>query len=383
MACKDCVNLVVSAGKFALRCGKASYMFWELSNGKFSKSKGDLVRKLYGLSESEEFSHAKAEEVHAPESKIKYLEIEYVEGHSLQVDSADAHSAGSVQNEEMYVADNIVSDNVESLEQTKAGDVSMEQMENGNSHSEEEEAFVKIEMLDDPTDIDHKESVKKCSKKKKTSSAGFTCALCDMKFIGHKWYDKHMKSRHSSKCAELACSKCPKRFNKRYNLKEHENIHLPDDMRFIKCPECDRKYRTAASLRSHIRFVHTREGVCVCEECGKVFGDMCTLRYHKIVHVQQRLSQCTICPKTFKDITHLKKHMEIHSEEMHECPECGRQFNTKRRLFSLVIFLFFLFTFTLFCRLTFLASPHIWPCILLIRSTNVIYANLHSNVDMG
>lgn len=101
-----------------------------------------------------------------------------------------------------------------------------------------------------------------------------------------------------------------------------------------KCSECEKNYKSSAYLKAHIKFVHTKERICVCEECGKAFCDMSTLKSHKIVHVKERPNQCTLCPKAFKDISHLKKHMEIHTPDTHECPKCGRHFNTKRSLNS-------------------------------------------------
>lgn len=338
MACQDCLDLVLNVDKFALRCAKVSKMFWELSSGKFSEGKGDLVRQIYGLSESEDFSsvaRVKAEEVEEQISKLKYLEIELVD-QSEHVES-DVDCTGSVKNDEIYIEDSTGFDNVDIMEQMENSDVFSDgQYEEETPVSDQES--VRIEMLDeafDQTDIEYKEGPKRRSYNKKTIS-GLACLLCDMKFIGHKWYEKHMKTKHTPNGpVDFACSKCPKRFAYRYRLKEHENVHLPNDVRMIyKCQECEKIYKSHACLKAHTKFVHTRERLCVCEECGKAFADVSTLRTHKIVHAQERPSQCTLCPKSFKDSTHLKKHLEIHTADTHECPVCGRQFNTKRSVNS-------------------------------------------------
>lgn len=270
-------------------------MFWELSNGKYSKTKDNLVRRMYDLSESEEsgsVNHVKVEEA---DSKIKYLEIEYIE--DQRVDS-DVDCTDSVQHEEIEA----------------------------NSVCEDDT----IDMLDDQTEI--KSPKRKRAKNKPKSTEGFTCTMCGMKFSGPKWYERHIETG----CADLTCSKCPKRFTKRYNLKEHERTHLPKDVKTLihKCSDCQKTYRTAANLRGHTRLVHTKERLCVCEECGKEFIDLSSLRIHKVVHVQERLSQCTLCPKAFKNLSHLKKHMDIHSDNVYECDACGKKFNRKRCLTS-------------------------------------------------
>lgn len=321
-------------------------MFWELSNGKFAECEADSVRKMYGLEEHSSV-HFKEEEVGSPQLKVQHLQIEYAEEdfQSEHVDS-DENFTGSVQNEDIYAEDNTGSDIVENIEPLDADDVFMEQLENGDGNCEEDatvsdQGSDRIEMLDDvdKADIDYQEMPKKRRKRGKNKpkeQEGFTCTMCNMKFIGPKWYERHVKTRHSSKSARnFACSKCSKSFAHRYALKEHEAIHLPDELRILHtCTDCGKTYKTSANLRRHIGFVHTRELVCVCEECGKEFADMGTLRYHRLVHIQERPSQCTVCPKSFKDKSHLKKHMETHSDIKYECPDCRRLFNTKRSLLS-------------------------------------------------
>lgn len=325
VACQDCLNLILNTEKFALRCAKVVKMFCDLSNDQHSERNSYLLRQMYGLIDSEEF----VTKVDEPDTKLNYnyLEIELINEHlKSEQEESGVDRTASVPNEEF---------DIEYLAGSDDDDCSDGQ--NDEETFLANQRYDRIEKLDESDDrgaLNFPESPKKRTYNKKTT--GFTCTLCDMKFTGPKWYEKHMQTRHSSGGpVEYACSKCPKRFPYRYCLKDHENIHLPDDLRMIyKCLQCEKKYKTSSSLKMHIKFVHTKERLYVCEECGKHFGDNASLKTHKIVHMQERPSKCTLCPKSFKDISHLKKHMEIHTEATNACPECGKMFNTKRSLRS-------------------------------------------------
>ncbi|KAG4065634.1 hypothetical protein HA402_012624 [Bradysia odoriphaga] len=98
------------------------------------------------------------------------------------------------------------------------------------------------------------------------------------------------------------------------------------------CPYCDKKFTKAVNVTTHIRSIHIRDRLFVCETCGKSFGTNGALKEHKITHSDERPYQCSHCDKKFKNLPRLKSHEDIHNNTNYVCPHCGLQLNTKRTL---------------------------------------------------
>lgn len=170
----------------------------------------------------------------------------------------------------------------------------------------------------------------------------YPCALCDKKYIWHKFlvthskshkvpasfvcticggsyeglYHDHMKT-HVSGTTSRECAKCKLSFTTLKSYKLHINsIHMEnsdDIVRKHKCDLCDKHYKSLTYLREHKRIMHTREKLhFLCELCGKSFGKYGCFAEHKKTHLVQKALKCPICSKIFTKRRYLKAHIMRH-----------------------------------------------------------------------
>ena len=144
------------------------------------------------------------------------------------------------------------------------------------------------------------------------------------------------------------CDTCKKVFSTRSYLTKHRRIHT-DKKRYI-CDECGKAYTWLSSLKAHkvehtgekyackvcryssawkeylIRHarVHTGEKPYVCSVCGYAFADSSNLNVHKRIHTGEKPYVCNVCGYTSAHQSHLKTHERIHTgEKPYVCNVCG------------------------------------------------------------
>ncbi|KAL5281400.1 hypothetical protein ACFFRR_005040 [Megaselia abdita] len=156
---------------------------------------------------------------------------------------------------------------------------------------------------------------------------------------------KAQKKTKSSSGEVFSCDKCDKRFFKEFRYRAHMRVH--EGLKGYECPKCQKTFAKASTQAAHIRDVHEEPGAnhqCSYPGCDKVYSRLQTLKWHqKSVHEKggepaenktHPLIICEECGKTFKNMNSLKKHRYKHTGEQlpFECEECHKRYITKHKL---------------------------------------------------
>lgn len=166
----------------------------------------------------------------------------------------------------------------------------------------------------------------------------YSCALCDKKYIWHKFLVKHSKSHkvassfictichercnglyynhmktHLLENVKRECGKCELNFPSLKSYKLHlKSVHMDESIeKRFKCDICDNNYRSLSYLKEHQR-THTGEKPYTCELCGKGFSRYACFADHKSTHSESKALKCPMCPKTFTQRRYLKAHILRH-----------------------------------------------------------------------
>ena len=70
-----------------------------------------------------------------------------------------------------------------------------------------------------------------------------------------------------------------------------------------------------------------------CGICAKGHHTNTELNKHMLRHSDTRPFTCQKCPKGYYDEKSLNCHMELHNTTMYQCPTCGKQYESKDRLY--------------------------------------------------
>lgn len=124
--------------------------------------------------------------------------------------------------------------------------------------------------------------------------------------------------RNKSSGEVYNCEKCDKRFFKEFRFRAHMRVH--EGLKGYECPMCQKTFAKASTQAAHIRDVHEEPGAthqCPYPGCDKVYSRQQTLKWHqKSVHEKGESAEnkdhpliiCEECGKTFKNMNSLKKH---------------------------------------------------------------------------
>ncbi|XP_055918365.1 zinc finger protein 729-like [Eupeodes corollae] len=225
----------------------------------------------------------------------------------------------------------------------------------------------------------------------------FKCTECGKILSDRICLHKHIISFHQTEeLKTFQCDYCPKKFAKQYLLDQHSVKHVPENEFTFICSECKKGFPTNATLKAHLKQVHTtmydrmceicaklirgkaafkrhveeHEGIVhpqvQCTQCGAWLKDKRNLRKHVVtqhlnddknyscdvcgkkapskgalqshmryVHQLSRIFKCTFCEKSFKKTDHLKEHMATHTGEvLYTCPYCPTTFNSRCNMYA-------------------------------------------------
>ncbi|XP_058056766.1 zinc finger protein 300-like [Anopheles bellator] len=163
----------------------------------------------------------------------------------------------------------------------------------------------------------------------------YECPVCYKRFVDGPSLAVHGLSR--TLC--YRCRYCEKRFNDRRQLQLHEKYHrrkyvsVSAEQTASECGICGQSFRCRASLKAHIRRLHTTEPhaeqlIYKCGQCERRFARRTHLRSHEISHSDATPHGCGVCGLKFKRKQHLVAHRKIHdgTERTYKCRHCGAGF---------------------------------------------------------
>lgn len=164
------------------------------------------------------------------------------------------------------------------------------------------------------------------------NATSFPCPLCGRSFKKEKSLVRHHLATHCGEPKLHTCEECGKKFRQLSTLKQHKVIHSVH--RPFTCEFCSKSFNRSSTLISH-RKIHSANKPFKCHHCDKAFHQKGNLRNHIYIHTQERPYLCPFCQKGFNQMSNLVSHKtKAHSGEMQSlwaCNRCNASF-TKRYL---------------------------------------------------
>ena len=132
------------------------------------------------------------------------------------------------------------------------------------------------------------------------------CKTCKSKFSDTVQFDKHLKTHRRDN--PFKCNICEMCYSDAESLVNHIAGHAKKEH---KCEICGRVFGQLGSMKQHVR-KHTGERPYTCDVCGMSFSQVGNMRRHKKNHTDVRPYKCSSCPKTFKRMDLMKTHEKVH-----------------------------------------------------------------------
>uniref|UniRef100_A0A182LZY4 Protein krueppel n=1 Tax=Anopheles culicifacies TaxID=139723 RepID=A0A182LZY4_9DIPT len=142
----------------------------------------------------------------------------------------------------------------------------------------------------------------------------------------------HKKYRISDNSIRpFECSLCFQRFLTETLLKQHKE--RPYRKRSYICGSCSAAYFTNSALKRHEKLCTVVDKNYTCEDCGKRFRQIVTLKNHRKLHQTAKTFSCPVCLKTFKQKFEIPIHMTTHTgEQPYPCDQCPARFKRMQAL---------------------------------------------------
>lgn len=123
------------------------------------------------------------------------------------------------------------------------------------------------------------------------------------------------------------CPQCEAIFHTSFGLTKHQTIHTGEKKHI--CEECGKSYRMLDSLKAH-RKRHL-DPTIPCTYCAKLFYTKNELRSHIGLHTGVKAFQCDICTSAFIASSSLAAHRRKHKKDnvLPACKLCGSEFNDR------------------------------------------------------
>ena len=127
---------------------------------------------------------------------------------------------------------------------------------------------------------------------------------------------------------QFSCKICLKKFLSQKLLQNHEISKVCDTVK-RKCVACNKIFSDSTRLKYHMRITHSGLKPWTCTTCDKTFGELRSLKEHRLIHAPARQHSCNHCGKKFIQKNHLKYHLASNhgeSAKVLECQICQKAF---------------------------------------------------------
>ncbi|CAL8072474.1 unnamed protein product [Orchesella dallaii] len=156
----------------------------------------------------------------------------------------------------------------------------------------------------------------------------FICVVCQKNHSNSTDLQMHVTETHISNV--LRCEQCGKTFWAMESLRKHLSTHKDRNPKF-SCSECGYVAASQSKLKDHMG-KHSVEKHLVCQVCGSSFKYKKSLSRHMRCHSNETPYKCAVCGKGFRDMQKKKRHEEIHSGNKYPCQFCKKEFNAQQNL---------------------------------------------------
>ncbi|CAG0882962.1 unnamed protein product [Cyprideis torosa] len=155
-------------------------------------------------------------------------------------------------------------------------------------------------------------------------TAKLTCKVCDRAFPNERSLELH-----HAVCGQIKssiCDICGRSFRGNYQLRTHVTA-VHDKLRPFECPNCHLTFGEKATLKKHIRNLHTDYSK-QCEVCGSKFKTNSGFKHHlwtshRISTPNLKVLTCDSCGKIFTCKQKLMEHSRNHKgEKPYGCSLC-------------------------------------------------------------
>lgn len=147
------------------------------------------------------------------------------------------------------------------------------------------------------------------------------CYVCKNKFANFSLLNKHFEVEHpKDKCYILCCG-----LKLGYRLALVEHIRFHSDPNFFTCKVCGKRNISGRTLRIHMRY-HLKDTELQCKVCKKYFISKSKLLLHSGIHMTEKRYKCKVCGKGFSTELLQKKHELNYHRGKRLCDQCGKSF---------------------------------------------------------
>lgn len=128
----------------------------------------------------------------------------------------------------------------------------------------------------------------------------------------------------------FTCEECGKKFTHISSIKRHMLKHREGEPPVVyQCLACSKTFQYNSSLKRHLK-LHSEETsgkAYTCKECSKAFMYATSLKRHLKTHSGKEIYPCPHCQRCFEYVSSLKRHSKLHTEgKGFKCSICSKSF---------------------------------------------------------